>query len=199
MVLQSWIINCLKNVQNIKWSHKLYRENHENLESGINSGREKLGVTHTSQKRVTSQYSWHNQNSTTGRKTWTFEMNLFSCWIHVLKRNICWHQEQGSTAIEIIKRIKRVFTFQDKSSLVHCNNIVGLIKSMGIMLQNGDFIDSYNRSLKVVLLHNENSFFYQSLLGIQYKWKKLATAWIFCCLLLTNRSTNGWSLEILKW
>ena len=31
-----------QNVQNIIWSHKLHRENHENLESGINSKRKKL-------------------------------------------------------------------------------------------------------------------------------------------------------------
>ena len=32
-----------QNVQNITWSHKLYRENHEKLESGIDSRRKKLG------------------------------------------------------------------------------------------------------------------------------------------------------------
>ena len=31
-----------QNVQNFTWSHKLYRENHENLESGIDSGRKKV-------------------------------------------------------------------------------------------------------------------------------------------------------------
>ena len=31
-----------KNGQNIRWSHKLYRENHENLESGIDSKGEKF-------------------------------------------------------------------------------------------------------------------------------------------------------------
>ena len=31
-----------QNVQNIRWSHELYRENHENLESGIDSRREKF-------------------------------------------------------------------------------------------------------------------------------------------------------------
>ena len=34
--------NLPQNVQNITWSNKLYRENHENLEDGIDSGREKL-------------------------------------------------------------------------------------------------------------------------------------------------------------
>ena len=31
-----------QNVQNIRWSHKLYRENHENLESGIDKRRENV-------------------------------------------------------------------------------------------------------------------------------------------------------------
>ena len=31
-----------QNVQNTKWSHKLYQENHENLESGIDCRRKKL-------------------------------------------------------------------------------------------------------------------------------------------------------------
>ena len=31
-----------QNVQNIRWSHKLYQENHKNLESGIDSKRKKL-------------------------------------------------------------------------------------------------------------------------------------------------------------
>ena len=31
-----------QNVQNITWNHKLYLENHENLESGIDSSRKKL-------------------------------------------------------------------------------------------------------------------------------------------------------------
>ena len=39
IVPQSWIINCLKMY---KISHKLYRENHENQESIIDSKREKL-------------------------------------------------------------------------------------------------------------------------------------------------------------
>ena len=34
--------NLSQNEQNIRWSHKLYQENHENLESGIVSRKEKL-------------------------------------------------------------------------------------------------------------------------------------------------------------
>ena len=41
MVPQSWIKKLPQNVQDIKWSHKLNRENHENLENGIDSRREK--------------------------------------------------------------------------------------------------------------------------------------------------------------
>ena len=42
IVLQSWIINCLKMYKISDRSHKLYRENHENLESGIDSRRKNL-------------------------------------------------------------------------------------------------------------------------------------------------------------
>ena len=38
--------------------------------------------------------------------------------------------------------------------------------------------------------------FHLSQLVIQYKWKNVTTAWIICFLLLTNRSTNGWSVEL---
>ena len=46
---------------------------------------------HASQKRMTYQYPWHKQNSTTWHETWTFQRNLLSCWVHISKRNICWH------------------------------------------------------------------------------------------------------------
>ena len=42
MVLQSWIMKWLKMYKIISWSHELYRENHENLENGIDSTRKKL-------------------------------------------------------------------------------------------------------------------------------------------------------------
>ena len=51
--------------------------------------------------------------------------------------------------------------FQDKSSLVYCNNTAGLIKSMDLEYDAMAwrlFIDSSNRSLKAVLQHNGNSF-----------------------------------------
>ena len=44
LMMKSQLDNKLpQNVQNITWSHKLYRENHENLESGADSSRKKLG------------------------------------------------------------------------------------------------------------------------------------------------------------
>ena len=42
-----------QNVQNITWSHKLYRENYENLESGINSKREKLSWNEDLKRYIT--------------------------------------------------------------------------------------------------------------------------------------------------
>ena len=58
--------------------------------------------------------------------------------------------------------LRQFFIFQ-KSSLVYCNNIAGLIKSMGLecdAMKQRLFIDSSSRSLKAVLLHNGNSFSY---------------------------------------
>ena len=37
-----------------------------------------------------------------------FHWNLFSCWVHISKRNIYWHQEQRSTERER-ERVKRIF------------------------------------------------------------------------------------------
>ena len=41
-----------QNVQNITWSHKLYRENHENLQSGIDSRRKKLSWSKDPQRYI---------------------------------------------------------------------------------------------------------------------------------------------------
>ena len=80
------------------------------------------------------------------------------------------------------RELREFFMFQDKSSLVNCNNIAGLIKSIGLEYDAKEwrlFIDSSSRSLKAVLLHNGNSFS-STLMGIQHKWKKL-TVWITWC------------------
>ena len=59
------------------------------------------------------------------------------------------------------RELRQFFTFLDKSSLVYCINIAGLIKSMSLdydATEWGLFIDTPNGSLKAVLLHNGNSF-----------------------------------------
>ena len=38
------------------------------------------------------------------RDTYTFRRSLFSCWVHVSKWNICWHQEQHSTGFETMRK-----------------------------------------------------------------------------------------------
>ena len=104
------------------------------------------------------------------------------------------------------RELRQFFTFQDKSSLVYRNDIVGLIESMDIAptytyqvrvfyaTEWRLFIDSFT----AFLLHNWNSF--PSIpVGHSYKWKKYKTAWIICCLLLTTRSINGLFVEILRW
>ena len=52
------------------------------------------------------------------------------------------------------------FMFQKKTSVVYCNNITGLVKSMGLeyVTDLRIFIDSSSTSLKAVLQHNGNCF-----------------------------------------
>ena len=93
--------------------------------------------------------TWHD--------TWTFQRSLLSSWVHISKRNSCWHPEQHSTEREL----RQFFMFQDKSSLVYCNNIAGLIKSMSLEYDSTEwryFIDSSSGNLNAVLSHNWNSF-----------------------------------------
>ena len=40
------------NIQNIKWSHKLYQKNHENLESGIDCRRKKLSRSESPKRYI---------------------------------------------------------------------------------------------------------------------------------------------------
>ena len=59
------------------------------------------------------------------------------------------------------REFRQFLMFQDKTTLVYCNNIAGLIKSMGIEYDATEwrlFINSPCRSLKAVPLHNESSF-----------------------------------------
>ncbi|XP_076053032.1 uncharacterized protein LOC143032339 [Oratosquilla oratoria] len=59
------------------------------------------------------------------------------------------------------REFRQFFTTQKDSSLVYCNNIAGLIQSMGLDYVATEwrlFIDSSSRSLKAVLLHNGNKY-----------------------------------------
>ena len=99
------------------------------------------------------------------------------------------------------RELRQFFLFQDKSSLVDCNNIAGVIKSTDLeydaMMEWRLFID-HPAEVSKQFFYIMGIVFHQSTLGIQYKGKKLTTAWIICCLLLTTRSTNGWSVENLR-
>ena len=75
---------------------------------------------------------------------------------HLLVPAIMFYWYQGHE-----RELRQFFTFQDKSSLVYCNNIAGLIQSVGLEYDATQwrlFIDSSSRSLKAVLLHNWISF-----------------------------------------
>ena len=55
--------NLPQNIQNIRWSHKLYRENHENLESGIDSRREKLNWSEGPKTYFSKEMHYHRHCS----------------------------------------------------------------------------------------------------------------------------------------
>ena len=116
---------------------------------------------YTSQKRTTSQCQWHKRSSSTWNDIRTFQRSLLSYLIDVLNRNICGYQEQRSIGIETMRENWQFFFhFRDKSSVVNCNNIAVLLKSLGLEYDTSKwklFIDLSSRSLKAVL-HNCNSF-----------------------------------------
>ena len=65
-----------------------------------------------------------------------------------------WYQERE-------REFRQFFTTQRDSSLVYCNNIADLMKSMGldyVAMEWRLFIDSSTRSLEAVLLHNGNKY-----------------------------------------
>ena len=87
-------------------------------------------------------------------------MSLLSCWVYVSKRNIFWHQEQRPTGVETVNREDN-FSRSTMSSLLYCSNIARLNNLMSLEYDATKwmlFIDSSNRALKVVLVHNGNSF-----------------------------------------
>ena len=91
---------------------------------------------------------------------------------------------------DLERELRQFFTFQDKSSLVYCNNIAGLIKSMDLEDDATEwrlFIDSSSRNLKAVLLINGNTF--SSIpIGISVQMKETHNS--LDHLLSTTRSTN---------
>ena len=61
-----------QNVQNITWSHKLHRENHENLESWIDSRRKKL--------------DWNKDPKMYFQMRWAITLIIHNCQIHILRK-----------------------------------------------------------------------------------------------------------------
>ena len=82
--------------------------------------------------------------------------------------------------------------FQDRSSLVYCNNIVGLIKSMGLRVwcYGIDFLLAHPAEVSKWFFYIMGIVFHLSLLCFQYKWNKLTTAFIYCLLL--NYQEQKW-------
>ena len=162
-----------------------------------------LGMTYTSQKMSTSQCPWHKQNSMTWLETRFFQRNLLSHCVHVSMRNIGCHKKQlFYWCWDCERELRQFFTFHYKSSLVYCNNIAGLIKSMRLKYDTTKWrllVDSSSKSLKAILLHNGNSFLFIPI-GHSVQMKEIHNSnGSFAVCSLTTWSTNGWSVEIWRW
>ena len=59
-------------------------------------------------------------------------------------------------------------------------------QAWSMMLWNGDFLLTHPAEVSKQFFYIMGIVFHLSLLGIQYKWKKLTTAWIICCMYLTT-------------
>ena len=60
LFLQSWIIDCIKNIQEIRRSLKAYREYHEKLKSGTGNMREKLSWDENPEKESSREMRNHH-------------------------------------------------------------------------------------------------------------------------------------------
>ena len=73
----------LKNVQNIRWNHKLYQENPENRQSGINSMRERLSWSEGRKRYISRRciiiVTIHKSDDTTYTKNAQLGTNLVNC------------------------------------------------------------------------------------------------------------------------
>ena len=88
-----------QNVQNIRWSHKLYRKNHENLESGIDSRREKLSWSGDPKgyipRKCPITIAIRNCDDATQPHTQKMNGNPNACWenIQTGHRDGIWHRK----------------------------------------------------------------------------------------------------------
>ena len=78
------------------------------------------GVTHKSQRRTTSQYPRHNRKSTQRLGSRLKE------WYLLAPRAMLYRYRDRE------RELRQFITFLEKSSLIYCKNIAGLIKSMDL-------------------------------------------------------------------
>ena len=82
-----------QNVQNIRWNHKLYRENHENPESGIDRRREK--------------FSWNKDPKRYIPRRCTITISIYNCDVplnHILRKAVVSILLYGCTTWTLTKR-----------------------------------------------------------------------------------------------
>ena len=127
-----------------------------------------LNMTHTCQKRMTFDTSRTQQSDTKPETFLVFHVPRLV--IFGLLQQHCWIDQINGLIIIII---------------------------IIIIIINGDYLLTHPTEVSKQF-YIMGIVFHLSLLGIQYKWKKLTTAWIICCLLLTTRSTICWSVENIR-
>ena len=74
------------------------------------------------------------------------------------------HVLHGFAKVSFYRKRDELFLpyFKEEKQLVYCDNVSGLVGELGIPLYNLEewriFLDSFKRSLKCILLHNENKY-----------------------------------------
>ena len=125
----------------------------------------------------------------TCHETWTFQRSLLGCWVHISMRNILapgttfyWYRGHK-------RELRQFYAFQYKSSLVYCNNISGLIKS--IVLEHDAtewrFFFTHPAEVSKQFFYIMRIVFHLSHLGIHYIRDNLMSAvnyqghkWLIC-------------------
>ena len=117
MVPQNCIINCFKMyIYQMRWSHKLYKKKHINLESGIDIRRGKL--------------SWRLRSKEVYFKEMHYDVTIYNCHdsIYILRKctavyKLCISQEKISHLMDDMKMSAKYE--KERETLIHVERIYG--------------------------------------------------------------------------